>query len=85
MGTIDQIKSKIKKLYETNPNIHVNAKVSRPKGETGPVSAAITSVYPNFFCIEESSCGYAKKHTIRYAEVLTGQVHVLELGQFEEQ
>ncbi len=84
MGNIDQIKSKIKQLYETDPHIHVEIKISRPKGVTDPIFAMITNVYPNFFCIEESSCGCVKKHTVRYAEILTGQVHVLELERSEE-
>ena len=49
MGNIDQIKSKIKQLYETDPHIHVEIKISRPKGVTDPIFAMITNVYPNFF------------------------------------
>lgn len=81
MSTIDSIKNEIKKLYNTNPSIHVNVKMSHPKRTIDTTPAVIKSVYPNFFCIEENSSGYRRCHSVQYAEVLTGQVNISELKQ----
>ena len=85
MHTIQYIKREIKNLYETNPNIHVNVKASRSKSLVEMAPAVIKNVYPKFFCIEECSNGYTKTHSVQYAEVLMGNVRIVELEQLEKQ
>ena len=82
---ITYIKNEIKKLYETNPNIHVNIKKTRSKSDMETVPAVIKSIYSKFFYIEEQSGGYPKSHSVQYAEVLTGHVYIAELKQCEKQ
>ena len=84
MSTIDYIKKEIKRLYDTNPGIHVCVKMSRPKRTVDTTPVVIKSVYPNFFCVEETSKGYRQCHSVQYAEVLTGQVNISELKPFAE-
>ena len=79
---ITYIKNEIKKLYETNPNIHVNIKKYRSKTGDETVPAVIKNIYSHFFYIEEQSSGYCKRYTVQYADVLTGHVYISELGQF---
>jgi len=79
---ITYIKNEIKRLYETNPNIHVNIKNSRSKAVNETIPAVIKNVYSRFFYIEEQGSGYSKCHTVQYADVLTGHVYISELGQF---
>ena len=83
MKTIQDIKSEIKNLYETNPNIHINVKASRSKSLVEMAPAVIKNVYPKFFCIEECSNGHAKRHSIQYAEVLMGNVAIAELNSID--
>lgn len=79
MERLNYIKSEIQRLYKTNPNIHVNVKASRTKLAVESSAAVIKSVHSKFFRIEETSSGYAKCHSVQYAEVLTGNVVILEL------
>lgn len=81
MVNIDYIKRKIKQLYETNPNVHINVKITHPKLTVNTSPAIIKGVYPNIFRIEESISGYPRCHTVQYAEVLSGQVNIAELGR----
>ncbi|MBR3894547.1 MAG: hypothetical protein IKJ35_05305 [Clostridia bacterium] len=79
MKTIESIKSQIQRLYETNPNVHVNIKMTHPRISVKDTAAVITGVYRNLFRIVEHDCGYARTHSIQYAEVLIGQVVIAEL------
>ncbi|MBQ8720490.1 MAG: hypothetical protein IJY65_05600 [Clostridia bacterium] len=79
MITIDEIKSAIKHLYETNPNIRVNIRFTRPKIVLDGVRAVIKAVYPNIFIIEECEGGYPRSHSVQYTDVLTRQVEILEI------
>jgi len=79
MKSIESIKSQIQRLYETNPNVHVNIKLKHPRITVNGTAAVITGVYRNLFRIVEHDCGYARTHSIQYAEVLIGQVVIAEL------
>jgi len=79
---ITYIKNEIKRLYETDPNIHIDIKKSRSKAVNETVPAAIKHIYPRFFSVEEQCSGYPKCHTVHYADVLTGHVYISELGSF---
>jgi len=80
MYNIDSIKKHIKRLCETNPNIHISVKLTRPKAVAIDTPARIIGVYNNIFQIEE--CGDSKppaRHTFQYGEVLIGKVVIKEL------
>lgn len=81
MSTVDYIKSEINRLYKTNPNIHININMSRPKLTVAATPAVIKGVYPNIFRIEENVSGHPRCHSIQYTEVLIGQVGIPELGR----
>ena len=81
MTELDIIKSKIKKLYETNPNIHINVSLTRPRVSFTCEPAIITGVYPNIFQIEEQSSGSKKCRTIQYTDVLINRIEILELSE----
>ncbi len=79
MKSIESIKSQIQRLYETNPNIHINIKMTHPRITVNGTAATITGVYRNLFRIVEHDRGYARTHSIQYAEVLIGQVVIEEV------
>lgn len=79
MNTIDAIKGKIQKLYESDPHIHVNVSKNRPKVVIRNQPAVITGVYRNVFQIEECSSGTPKRYTLQYTDVYIGQVEILEI------
>ena len=79
MTALDTVKSKIRELYETNPNIHVNITVGHPKINLKSDPAVIIGVYPHIFRIEEYSEGEPKCHTLQYTDLLTNQIQIDEL------
>ena len=81
MNSIDKIKRKIKEIYESDPNVHINVSFSHPKLCIKNAPAVIKDIYPNIFRIEEYSGGYAKYHIIRYADLMTNQIEIIELQE----
>ena len=79
MSTVEHIKSEIKRLYETDPNIHINVKMNHPKVMVEGTPAKIVGVYQNIFQIEENDSGRPTRHTFQYGDVLIGQVAIEEL------
>ena len=79
MSTVEHIKSEIKQLYETEPNIHINVKMTHPKVIVEGTPAKIVGVYKNIFQIEENDSGRPTRHTFQYGDVLIGQVVIEEL------
>lgn len=77
--SLDIIKSQIKRLYDTHPNIHINVSITRPKVDLKNEPVIIKGVYPHIFQIEERSSGSPKCHTLQYADVLTKQIEILEM------
>jgi uncharacterized protein Veg len=80
MIIIEQIKSEIKRLYETNPNIHISVNRTHPKVIVDASPAKIVGVYKNIFQVEE--CEGDKmptRHSFQYGDVLIGQVKIDEL------
>ncbi len=73
------IRQKIRKLYETNPNVHMDVTLTRPKLVMFNAPAKITGVYSNIFEIEEGTSGLVKSHSLQYADVLIGRVTILEM------
>ena len=80
MTSLDTIKSEIRRLYETNPNIHINVSISRPKIHLTNEAAVIKGVYRNIFRIEQCSSGTPICYTLQYADILTGQVQIPEMS-----
>ncbi|MBQ7338802.1 MAG: hypothetical protein IJW40_10190 [Clostridia bacterium] len=79
MNTVEHIKSKIMRLYQTNPNIHINVKMTHPKVIVEGTPAKIVGAYKNIFQIEEHDSGHLNRHTFQYGDVLIGQVVITEL------
>lgn len=79
MSTVEHIKSEIKRLYETNSNIHINVKMVHPKVSVEGTPAKIVGVYKNIFQIEGNESGHPTRHTFQYGDVLIGQVVIEEL------
>ena len=79
MNNIDYIKSEIKRLYETNPNVHISVSRTHPKVIVDASPAKIVGVYKNIFQVEECEGGkMPTRHTFQYGEVLIGQVVIEE-------
>ena len=79
MNTVEHIKSEIKRLYETDPNIHIKVKMTHPKVIVEGTPAKIVGVYKNIFQIEENDSVHWNRHTFQYGDVLIGQVVIEEL------
>jgi uncharacterized protein Veg len=79
-SSLDIIKSKIKRLYDTHQNIHINVSMTHPKVNLKNEPVTIKGVYPHIFQIEEQSSGSPKCHTLQYTDVLTKQIEILEIG-----
>ena len=80
MDTINYIRSSIKKLYETAPNIHVSINRTHPKIVIEASPAKIIGVHKNIFRIEENDNGRPVQHTLQYGDVLIGHVTIKELN-----
>ena len=79
MENIELIKRGIKRLYEKNPNVHLDVSLTHPKLHLENDPVVIKGVYANLFRIEEHSSGTAQCHSLQYAEVLTGHIRIHEL------
>ena len=79
MYPLDRVKAQVKRLYETNPQIHLNVSLSRPRLSLQNTQAVIKGVYAHIFTIEETESGFPQCHTLQYADLLTGHIVILEL------
>lgn len=79
MDSVDYIKSELKRLYETAPNVHISVRKTHPRVVIEAAPAVIKGVYKSIFQIEENGSGNPVRHTFRYEDVLIGQVVVSEL------
>lgn len=77
--SLEQAKEKIRHLFETNPHIHINVSLTRPKLSLENDPATIVNVYPHIFQIEECSTGETKRHTLQYSDLLMRNIMILEL------
>ncbi len=78
MISINTIREKIKKRYETNPHIKVSINMTHPKTVVESAEVVIMGVYPNIFRLKEVK-NPAACHTVPYTDVLTGRVKISEL------
>ena len=83
MTSIDLIKSKILKLYKTNPNIYISVATTHPKLNLNKEPAVIKGVYSHVFQIDEQSSGTPQSHTFQYTDILTKHIEIAELGKFK--
>lgn len=81
MNSIDLIKDNIRNLYKTHPKIYINVSMTSPRISLNNEVVVITGVYPHIFQIEESSSGLAKRHTLQYTDILTGQIQIVGLAE----
>lgn len=79
MSQLDLIREDVKKLYKTNPHIHMDVSITSPKISLKNAEATITRVFPHIFQISEESNGYVRKHTIQYADILINHIKILEM------
>ena len=84
MTQLDLIREQIKKLYKTNPNIHLNVSLKNPRITLDNTNAKITGVYPHIFQIEEYTSGKPKQHTLQYTDVFIRNIVILELENGKE-
>lgn len=76
MTTVEEIKTRIGELFAEQPVIHIN--LNRPRKRLQNVVVTISSVHSRFFIIEHDDAGLVMRYTVRYDEVLTGELEVLE-------
>lgn len=79
MLAAEHIKSRIKELYRSSPEIHINVSRINPKVQLDNFPVKITGVYPHIFVIEEYSKGTARRHSVQYNELLTNNFEIIEL------
>ena len=77
MNEIERIKRKIQTLYHTNPVIHVDVSINRPKVLVNGQQARIVGIYPHIFQIEAEG----KRYSLQYSDVLIKSIRILELEQ----
>lgn len=86
MNVLDIIRDRIRILYKTNPNIHVNVTLKRPhKTKLNNLAVVIKGVYPHMFQVEDSSEGGAKLYMHSYTDIVTKEVEILELSDITSQ
>ena len=78
---ISTLKKQITDLQQRNPNVHMDIKLTHPKLQLANAPARIEGVYNNLFAISEETSGSRRTHTLRYADVLIGQINIRELQE----
>lgn len=76
--TMQGLRERIWRRFKSEPVIRVNVSLSRPKLRLENVEARIVGVYAHIFQVEEMS-GEHKRHTLQYADVLLGDVEIIDL------
>lgn len=81
MNPLEAIREKVRALHDSDPNIHVNVAIPRPKIKLDNRPAQILDIYPNVFRLKDNSMEDGKFYTVKYSDVLTGQIEIVELGR----
>lgn len=79
INSLDNIKSEIQKIYNTNPLIHINGAVTNPNMVFNNKPVIINAVYPHAFQIEEVGSRPPMIHVIQYADVLLHHIDIVEI------
>ena len=77
MSSLDIIKSRVRKLYDSHMPIHINISTNNPKVYLTNEAAMILGVYPHIFIIETQNYG---KQTLQYTDLMTKNIEILELS-----
>ena len=75
MSTIDVIKNRVRELYLSNPDIHIDVSIKRPKIKIVNQEAKIIGVYKILFQIEAEG----KRYTVLYSDILIKNVRIAEM------
>lgn len=78
MTQLDKIKKKVAYLYATSPKIHINVRLTHPRLELKNDLVEIKGVYKNIFCIEETTTGIQRTHSLQYVDILTHNIEIVE-------
>lgn len=78
MNSLNEVKKRIQELYSGRRAVRISISMSRPR-LTHTCTARIVGVYPNIFRVAEDGERDTVFHTVRYTDVLTGQVSIAEL------
>ncbi len=79
MSPLETIREEIKRLYLTDPHVHLDVTLTSPKLRMVNTPATITGMYRHIFQIEECTSGTPKRHSLQYTDVLTRNIVILEL------
>ena len=77
MSSLELLKNKVRKLYSTHPEVHVNVSINSPRVRLTNEPAVIRWVYPHVFTIEMETQG---RQTLQYTDLLMGNVEIVELN-----
>ena len=77
--TLTERKIRLKKLYETHPEIHISINSNRPKINLINELAIIKGVYPHIFQIEVKENNQIKSYYMQYEDVLIKKIEISEL------
>ena len=75
MAAIDVIKNRVRERYLSNPDIHIDVSIKRPKIRIVNQEAKIIGVYKNLFQIKAEG----KRYTVLYSDILIKNVRIAEL------
>ena len=82
MNVLDMIRNGVDTLYQTNPNVHVNVSIQKPRRVTlDHLPVVIRGVYPHMFQVEDCSEGYPKQYMHPYSDIVTKEIEILELPE----
>lgn len=77
--SLSAVKLKVKDLYQTKTQLHVDLNSKSKHKHLTNISAAITGVYPNLFTVVLLENGTEKHYTFQYADLLTNDITIKEL------
>lgn len=77
MQTLETIKEKVKKLYESGKAVHIDVNMTHPRVRLENVPAYIKNVYTHIFRVE--TLDTSAVYTVQYTDVLINQVKIREL------
>ena len=73
--TIDDCKNRIQEIYKRHPHVRLSLALTHSR-VVQDADATMIGVYRHCFCVEERSCGTARRHTFTYADLLTGRLEI---------
>lgn len=77
---LEMIKSKVERLYQTDPFIHVSVSGTNPRIDVKNQPAEIVGVYKNIFRIKVDDNTAKHFHTLQYTDLLIQKVRISEIS-----